>query len=140
MWSYNQSSVCPQDANGNTLGEVMAQWLSGSPVPSDANGVLFDADPYVLDVDGDYDNDLAADPDWTSPGIGVWGEGMQSFYSAVRDELTSVGKDIHIIVGGWIATRGFVQLNGIQEESLFDDTSDILEDLDDYRFHVHRHE
>lgn len=119
-WAYNTSLACPRDANNRTIAEVMANWLDenvgkkGNGVPADVvvDGIYFDSDSYFFDVSEiDIDNDLVADAGISDTGVNLWGEGLEYFYSMVRDRFPNIR-----VVGGTRHSRGFGTLNGTQLE------------------------
>ncbi|MFH0342328.1 MAG: hypothetical protein ACHBNF_09410, partial [Chromatiales bacterium] len=151
-WTYNHATDCPFDANGKTLGEVMADWLEqnytrdgkGQPIPGFiVDGILFDADPYFMDLTkkADADNDLVVDDGISPSGTNLWGDGLEQFYAGVRIRLPD-----KIIVGGYHLSRGFSALNGTQMEGfpldngaqsptpVYDATDSILSK---YSYHLH---
>ena len=153
-WVYNLSMACPLDAKGNTLSEVMVDWLSnnydrlsdGRQVSVRVDGLHFDTDRYfmVLDKEADVDNDLAMDNGVDSAGYNMWGEGVENFYADLRAALPDL-----IMVGGGKASRGWETLNGIQSEgfplkgdafAVNPNYGEIDAQLANYGLHVRRHD
>jgi len=144
VWAYNQTTVCPRDANGKTLGEFMADWLAininrdpnGKLVDVVVDGILLDADKYEFSGSGDANNDLVND-DAIINGVNTWGEGLKSLHAALRSKFP--GK---IIVGGVARTRSYEYLSGSQMEewpTVFKGTleSNFDSALADYAVNMH---
>jgi hypothetical protein len=120
-WGYNQSVLCPEDANGKQLSAVMADWLAVNlnvdPRTGDQldvfDGLLLDGDVHSLVADSlpyDADDDLTADQGVVG-GTNVWGVGLEALYAGLRAGLTP-----RLVVGGASTSRGFATLNGTQME------------------------
>jgi hypothetical protein len=123
-WVYNLSTASPRDASGRQINEVMAEWLAqnynkdtaGRPATPRIDGILYDSDFHFV-VDGghgrkpDVDNDLVLDNGIAADGRNLWGEGLDDFYTGVRERLPGV-----VVVGGVIESRGYSSLNGTQLE------------------------
>lgn len=150
MWAYNHSRATEKaknrrDASGASIAERMAEWLAGEATPADADGIMFDADPSTLapvSPTYDFDNDLVVDPNWDSGGTSPYLQGLEDFYTRLRAALAKKGKTrVGLIVGGADRSRGFGQLNGDQEEELFNDVDaeNFGEKLARYRFRVRRY-
>lgn len=122
-WSYNQTTLCPLDSKGKTIGDALADWLaenigknSRGVVPENLriDGIYFDADDWLNTVQADRldaDNDLIGDSLMSPTGENLWGEGMELFFAQVRQRFPDLK-----IVGGMRRTRGFDALNGVQME------------------------
>lgn len=146
LWQYNQSLTCPKDGNGKTLGEAMADWLAGNLCRDEngtdldvtVDGIIFDADFYFLHkshLETDVNNDLVPDSGMIG-GISVYGEGMERFYSLVRERLPN-----KILVGGDSEMRGIPSVNGTQMENwpAFGKFKNFDHALQGYSFHMHHH-
>ena len=119
QWSYNQSSLCPKDANGLTLGEVMADWLrdnlnrnSAGNIVNAYDGVVFDTDGWKCASRDDVDNNLVADGGFAGE-TNTWNVGLESFYARLRGYYPN-----KILSGGSPNSLGFKTLNGTQMEGL----------------------
>ncbi|MCF7983816.1 MAG: carbohydrate binding domain-containing protein, partial [Thiohalocapsa sp.] len=124
-WGYNMTLSSPRDANGNTMGEYMAKWLYSHLNENNGillrgngariDGIYFDVDNHWSYSSGrhrwDTNNDLVADGGVGANGKNFWGEGLDRFYSLLRDRFPD-----KYIVGGARRSRGFGALNGIQAE------------------------
>ena len=120
-WSYNLSSQSPRDANNRTYNQFLPIWmeqnvsndLSGNPSDAKVSGFLFDADFSFLfrSRNADVNNDLVVDHGISPSGVNWWGDGLEAFYSRVRDRFPDF-----ILIGGTRDARGFDSLNGAQFE------------------------
>jgi len=123
-WAYNLSTASPRDGSGRQLNEVMAEWLAknydksptGGTVAARVDGITYDSDFHFVADGGhgrkpDVNNDLVLDNGLTASGDNLWGDGLDAFYTMVRDRLPNA-----IILGGVVEARGFTSLNGIQLE------------------------
>ena len=127
VWSLNQSTASPRDAQGRQLNQVMATWVGQHlqhlynksegtyrSYPGAWDGFWFDATCYWIDATqapsdlADVNNDLVADGGILTPGHTAWGEGLDVFFSLARQAL---GAD-KTIVGGSMTSRGASYLNG----------------------------
>lgn len=147
-WLYNQSTACPTDANGKTLGDVMVAFMKkdlGSVTGVRADGIHFDTDRYFMSdaAKADVDNDLVADGGIAPNGYNLWGEGLEGFYDALRRALPD-----KLIVGGGTGSRGMETLNGVQWEgfpvsgdsfAVKPDYSNADSELANYGLHVRTH-
>lgn len=139
-WAYNLSTSSPRDGSGRTLGEVMAAWLAanydkdylGKVSGARIDGILLDSDFYFLEQAGhnklpDVDNDLVLDKGIGDDGTNLWGEGMERFYTLLRQRLPNV-----VITGGVTEARGYDSLNGTQLEG-FPKSGNFTSAVPDYR-------
>ncbi|MEE9342156.1 MAG: hypothetical protein V3V12_00820, partial [Gammaproteobacteria bacterium] len=120
-WSYNLSTACPKDGNGQVISTVMANFLK-SNIKKDregisrnvkVTGILFDVDFYfeIERKNSDVNNDLVVDHGITSAGFNMWGAGMDGFYTKVRNAFPN-----YVIIAGTKNSRGFGSLSGTQIE------------------------
>ena len=131
VWSLNQSTASPRDAQGRQLNRVMATWVGQHlqhlysrgegtyrNYPGAWNGIWFDATAYWIDRTqdpsdlADVNNDLVADGGILTPGRTAWGEGLDVFYDLARQAL---GPD-KVMLGGAMTSRGASYLNGVDLE------------------------
>ena len=149
-WSYNLSSQSPTDANGKTLPQAMADWHAANiskdrdanPVSVRVDGIQFDADFYdeLKDKNSDTNNDGVTDHGLSATGVNWWGEGVEIFYTAMRNRFAD-----KIIVSGNRRARGFNTLNGTQMEAFpaYNRTlpiptfNDIDAQISRYSFYLH---
>ena len=120
-WAYNMTTECPKDANNNTVGEAIAEWLVSNHMKNSRgdvvkgvrmDGIYFDADAFFINAGKvDADNDLVTDGAMSSSGVNLWGEGMKDFYRMMRDRFPAL-----ILAAGSRRSRGFEDLNGTQME------------------------
>jgi hypothetical protein len=86
--------------------------------PGAWDGVWFDATEYWINRTqppsrfADVNNDLAADGGVLVPGRSAWGEGLDIFFSLIRQALPE-----KLFIGGMMQTRGAAHLNGLDMES-----------------------
>jgi hypothetical protein len=118
-WSYNQSSLCPRDANGKTLGEVMADWLrdnlnrnSNGIIVNAYEGLMFDTDGWKAAARDDVNNDLIPDGGMIGE-ENTWNTGIEAFYARLRGYYPTA-----LLSGGSPNSQGFATLNGTQMEGL----------------------
>ncbi|MEE9343879.1 MAG: carbohydrate binding domain-containing protein [Gammaproteobacteria bacterium] len=120
-WSYNLSTACPKDSNGNTVSTVMADFLRdnldkdrfGETRDVQVSGVLFDVD-FFFELNqkmSDVNNDLIIDHGITPEGFNMWGVGMDDFYTLVRNNVYPLP-----VIAGTKNSRGFGSLSGAQIE------------------------
>ncbi|MEI7533091.1 MAG: carbohydrate binding domain-containing protein [Verrucomicrobiae bacterium] len=150
-WSYNRSTYCPRDngGSGKTFGERMADWIkanietyhsgstTGQIAPNQPGGVgiLFDADTPSMSGNPDYDNDGVAGAPILASGLDPVSAGTDLFYSLVRSNHPN-----KVIIGGYVTSRGFTNLNGVQLEEAMPEFTDKFEDvLANYTFRIHEH-
>ncbi len=120
IWTYNHSTACPRDSSGRQLNVIMADWLAnnynkdkkGVVTKAKIDGVMFDSDFHFIQESGhnkkpDVDNDLVQDDGLSPTGENLWGQGLDDFYTRLRERLPNA-----MIVGGVIETRGYTSLNG----------------------------
>lgn len=123
-WAYNMSTESPRDGTGRQMNQVAAAWLAdnydldnvGRPTDASIEGILFDVDFHFVMQGGnqkriDADNNLIEDRGVSPSGVNWWGDGLDEFYTRLRNRLPNV-----LIVGGVIEARGFTSLNGTQLE------------------------
>lgn len=152
-WAYNISSDAPHNSNGKQFNTVNATWIANN-LTSTSMAIRSATSVRRLDLRwrgiGQYltnplidtNNDLIGDAGVTPAGVNVRGQGLETFYSTVRQLLPPRA----ILVGGTGLVRGFISLNGVQNEGyphvstsyvspadykLFD------QKLDHYTYHVH---
>jgi hypothetical protein len=123
-WVYNHATTSPVDSSGRQINEVMAEWLAanyakdatGQASPVRLEGILFDSDFHFIKDSGhnkrpDVNNDLVLDDGVSPTGENWWGEGLDRFYTEVRERLPNL-----TLVGGVTESRGYTALNGTQFE------------------------
>ncbi|WP_295578827.1 putative glycoside hydrolase [uncultured Lamprocystis sp.] len=139
IWTYNHSTTCPRDSSGRQLNVIMAEWLAnnynkdkdGGVTKAKIHGIMFDADFHFIqdsfhNKKPDVNNDLVQDNGFSPTGENFWGEGLDDFYTNLRERLPNA-----LIVGGVIETRGYTSLNGSDFEGW--PQRDIGTALPDYR-------
>ncbi len=121
-WSYNLSTSCPLDSQGNTVGTYMAEFIeknididrTGEQQNINISGILFDVDFYyeLWPKQSDVNNDLITDNGviWDNA-ENLWGLGIEQFYAKLRQRLPNMP-----IIGGSKNARGYNSLSGTQIE------------------------
>jgi len=120
-WSYNLSTQCPKDANGNTYAAALMSFIknnanadqNGTKQNANVSGFLFDSDfHFILATKlADANNDLTRDDGVSSSGTNWWGDGMDAFYLNMRNTFPT-----KYVVAGHQLARGFSGVNGAQME------------------------
>ena len=120
-WSYNMSSQCPKDANGNTYAAAMINFIknnanadqTGTKQNVNVAGFLFDSDFHFILASklADANNDLVRDDGVSANGTNWWGDGMDAFYLNMRNTFPN-----KYVVAGHQLARGFTGINGAQME------------------------
>jgi hypothetical protein len=147
-WAYNLSTQCPRDANGMQINAYSARFLrdtiatswDGRKTDIKVSGILFDVDYHIEMTTklADVNNDLVTDNGFSPTGVNWYGDGMNVFYSKVREYFPNL-----YISGGTDEARGDGILSGTQMEGWLTgfrgqpiDYSKIDKQMSDYSYHM----
>ncbi len=149
-WSFNLSTQCPKDANGNTYAAAMINFIKNN-ANADQNGVkanvnvsgfLFDSDFHFVLASklADVNNDLVRDDGVSASGTNWWGDGLDAFYLSMRNNFPN-----KYVVAGHQLARGFSGINGCQMEGWPQSNNyhdapvydDINARISEYGFYMH---